>query len=186
MLRLLSPRLAAAALAGLAVGAGGGFALAAAVGHSPAPAKKAAALARLATVATTDSNTEPAPPPDFAQQPIPARMLGSGTPVPVGSSVLRARNGWLVSNGRTLVAVYAGAAGDDPAIGRLVIVRQNLRAGKQTVRIVDAGPTGALTIAGAPLGGRVETSAQTVSLRLRTAGGRLLRLDLARDAVGGP
>jgi hypothetical protein len=185
VLRLLSPPLAAAALAGLAVGAGGGFALAAAVGDSPAPAEKAAALARLATVATTDSNTEPAPVPDVEPQPIPARMLESGTPVPVGSSVLQARNGWLVSDGRTLVAVYAGAAGGDSRIGRLVIVRQNLRAGKQTVRIVDAGLTGALTIAAAPLGRSVETSAQTGSLRLRTAGGRLLRLDLGRDTVGG-
>jgi len=69
------------------------------------------------------------------------------------------------SNGRTLVAVYAGAAGGDPAVGRVVIVRQDLVAAKQTVRIVDAGPTGALTITAAPLGGSVETSAQTGAVR---------------------
>jgi hypothetical protein len=105
-------------------------------------------------------------------------------PVPISPAVLQVRNGWLVSNGRTLVAVYAGAAGEDSSIGRLVIVRQDLVAGRQTVRTVDAGSTGALMIAAAPLGSSVETSAQTGSLRVRTAGGRLLRLDLGTDTVG--
>ena len=100
-------------------------------------------------------------PPEWARQPIPARMLGSDVPVPVAPSLLRVRNGWLVSDGRTLVAVYAGAAGDDPSVGRLVVVRQDLAAGRQTVRTIDAGATGALTIAVAPLGSSVETSAQT-------------------------
>jgi hypothetical protein len=89
-----------------------------------------------------------------------------------------------VSNGKTLVAVYAGAAGDDSSVGRVVIVRQNLVAGTQGVQTVDAGQTGALTIAAAPLGAAVETSAQTGSLRLRTPGGRLLTLDLAMSNLG--
>ena len=123
--------------------AGGGIAAAAIV---PAPQEKAAALQRRVSVATTDSSTEPATPPGSVPQPIPARMLGSDVPVPIPPSVLRVRNGWLVSDGRTLVAVYAGAAGKDPSVGRLVIVRQDLAAGRQTVRTLDAGPTGALTI----------------------------------------
>jgi threonine dehydrogenase-like Zn-dependent dehydrogenase len=90
------------------------------------------------------------------------------------------RNGWLTSDGRTLVAVYAGSAGDDPAVGRLVIVRQNLVSGSQTVRIVGTGTTGALAIAAAPLGRPAETAA----LQIRTAGRRLLRLDLGTDEVG--
>lgn len=184
MFRLLSPRIVAATLVGLAAGAGGGFALADAVGGSvPAPSQKAAALNRLASVATTDSNTAPAPVPDSAPQPIPGRMLGADVPVPIAPSILRALNGWLVSNGETLVAVYAGASGDDPKVGRVVIVRQNLAAGKQTVRVIDAGSTGGLTIAAAPLGKAVETSAQTGNLRLRTAGGRLLTLDLGSGRV---
>jgi hypothetical protein len=149
----------------------------------PAPREKDAALQRLVSVATTDSNTEPATPPESAPQPIPARMLGSDVPVPIPPSVLQVRNGWLVSDGRTLVAVYAGAAGDDSSVGRLVIVRQDLVAGKQTVRTVDAGPTGALTIAAAPLGSAVETSAQTGTIRLRTAGGSSLSLDLGSGMV---
>ena len=178
---MLRPPLAVAAVAALAVGTGGGFALAGA--FRDASPEKAAALARLASVATTDSSTLPAPVPSFEPQRIPARMLGSEVPVPIAPSVLRERNGWLVSDGRTLVAVYAGAAGGDPDMGRIVIVRQDLVAGKQTVRIVDAGPTGALTIAGAPLGASVETSAQTGELSLETAGGRLFALDLSGDKV---
>lgn len=117
-------------------------------------------------------------------QPIPARMLGPDVPVPISPAILRVRNGWLVSDGRTLVAVYAGAAGNDSSVGRLVIVRQDLVAGTQTVRTVDAGPTGALAIAAAPLGTTVETSAQAGSILVKPAVGRALRLDLGTGRVG--
>jgi hypothetical protein len=76
-----------------------------------------------------------------------------------------------VSDGKTLVAVYGGAAGDDASVGRVVVVRQNLVEGRQTVEHVDAGETGALAIVAAQAGG----------LRLRTAGGRLLLLDLGNS-----
>jgi hypothetical protein len=178
---MLSPRLVAAVVAGLALVAGGGFALAAAL-HG-APPEKAAALARLASVATTDSSTLQAPAPSSEPEPIPGRMLGSTVPVPIPPSILSARNGWLASNGKTLVAVYAGAAGGDSSLGRVVIVRQNLVAGKQTIRIVDAGAIGALTITAAPLGAAVETSAQTGEIRLQTPGGGQFLLDLASGKV---
>jgi hypothetical protein len=180
MFRLLSVRVAVAMLVGLAAGAGGAFALADAVGGST---QKAAALYRLASVATTDASTVPAPAPEAAPQPIPGQMLGADAPVPIAPSVLRPRNGWLVSDGKTLVAVYSGAAGDDASVGRVVIVRQNLVAGKQTVQTIGAGPTGMLAIAAAPLGRTVETSAQTGTLRLRTSSGRLLTLDLGTGTV---
>jgi hypothetical protein len=183
MLRLLSVQRVVSVLTGLAVAVGGGLAVAAAVGRS-VPADKAAALSRLVSVATTDSNTQQVAPPEWAPHPIPARMLGPDVPVPVPPSVLDVRNGWLVSDGSTLVAVYAGAAGDDPSAGRLVIVRQDLVAGKQTVRTLDAGPTGALEITGAPLGSSVETSALTGEIRLRTSTGRALLLDLGTETVG--
>jgi hypothetical protein len=166
VLRLLSSLAVLGLGAGLAVAAAGGV---------PVPAEKSAALGRLASVATTDSNTAPAPVPRFAPDAIPARLLGPEVPVPVSPVLLRARNGWLVSDGERLVAVYAGAAGNDPALGRVVIVRQDLVAGKQRVETVDAGRTGALTIAQAPLG---RASAQTGEIRLRTAGGRSLLLEL--------
>ena len=182
MLRLLSVKRAVVVLAGLAIAAGGGLAVAA-VGGS-VPADKAAGLARLASVATTDSNTEQVAPPEWAPQPIPARMISPDAPVPIAPSVLQVRNGWLVSDGSTLVAVYAGAAGDDPSTGRLVILRQDLVAGTQTVRTLDAGPTGALAITAAPLGSSVETSAQTGSISIRTSAGRALRLDLGTGRLG--
>jgi hypothetical protein len=127
---------------------------------------------------------QPGARPESAPRPIPARILGHGVPVPIPPALLRVRNGWLVSDGRTLVAVYAGSAGNDPSVGRLVIVRQDLVAGRQTVRTLDAASTGALAIAAAPVGGSVETSAQTGSIRLRTAKGRVLRLDLGTGTVG--
>jgi hypothetical protein len=178
--RLLSVRVVAATLACVAAGAGGGFALA---GSISSPAEKAAALNRLTSVATTDSNNAPAPAPASVRQPIPGQMLGTAVPVPIAPSIVRVQNGWLVSDGKTLVAVYAGAAGSDPSVGRVVIVRQNLVAGTQTVGTVDVGPTGALEITAAPLGRAVETSAQTGSLRLRTARGLLLTLDLGSQQV---
>jgi hypothetical protein len=162
VLRLLS------ALAVLGVGAG--FAVAVARGVPHLGGGKSVALARLASVGTTDANTAPAPAPHFAAHPIPARLLGPNAPVPVSPALLRARNGWLVSDGRELVAVYAGAAGSDPAVGRVVVVRQDLVAGKQKVETLDAGPTGALTI----------VSAETADIHLRAAGGGLLLLELGK------
>jgi hypothetical protein len=111
-------------------------------------------------------------------------MLGRDVPVPIAPSILRARNGWLVSDGKRLVAVYAGAAGNDSSVGRLVIVRQDLVSGKQSVRVIGAGPTGALTIVAAPLGSGVEASAQAGTIRLRAGGGRSLTLDLGTDKLG--
>lgn len=181
MFRLLNIRVAAATAAGLALGVGAGLALADAAGR-PAPGKRAA-LERVASVATTDSNTEPTRAPALEPHPIPARLLEPDAPVPIPPSVLQPQNGWIVSDGSTLVAVYAGAAGEDPSIGRVVIVRQDLAAGKQTVTAKDAGPTGALTIVDAPLGRSVETSAQMGNLRLRTAGGQVLMLDIGSGEV---
>jgi hypothetical protein len=158
-------------LTALAVfGLGVGLAVAAA-GGVPGHGEKSAALARLASVATTDSNAALAPVPRVAAHAIPARILGPDVPVPVSPELLRASNGWLVSDGKTLVAVYAGTAGDDSTVGRVVVVRQNLVAGRQTVEHVDVGRTGALAIVAAQAGG----------LRLRTAGGRLLLLDLGNS-----
>jgi hypothetical protein len=172
--------------------AGGGLALAAGgtsipgLGRNvPIPSDKAAALHRLASVGTTDATNAPVASPGPAARPIPARILGADVPVPIPPSVLHVRNGWLVSDGRTLVAVYAGAAGSDPSVGRLVIVRQDLATGSQTVRTVDTGTTGALAITAAPLGRTVERSAQRGSLGLRGVGGRVLRLDLSSGRVGG-
>lgn len=148
------------------------------------PPDKAAAIADRTPSASTDATAAPAAMPAFDPDPIPAGMLGPDVPVPISASLLTETNGWLVSNGYNLVAVYAGSAGNDSTQGRVVIVRQDLRAGKQTVQIVDAGPTGPLTIAaGNPRGTAVETSALTGALMLTTSRGATVTLNLSTNTV---
>ena len=122
---------------------------------------------------------ERAPVPTPSAVRIPARVLGPDVPVPISPAILRPANGWLISDGRTLVAVYAGAAGDDPATGRFVIVRQNLAAGTQTQKVVDVPGTGVVSIANAPHGEAVEASAEQGRLAFRGAAGLEGTLDLA-------
>jgi hypothetical protein len=125
--------------------------------------------------------------PAFTPAPIPAGILGSNVPVPIPSSIITETNGWLDSNGYNLVAVYAGSKADDPSQGRVVIVRQDLRAARQTVQTVDAGSTGPLSVAaGAPTGAAVETAALTGTLALTTGGGATVRLDLSNNTVSAP
>ena len=123
--------------------------------------------------------TVPTGPPDH----IPAHMLDVDVPVPISPQVLEPGNGWLVSNGATLVAVYAGADPREPAKGRFVIVRQNLVAGVQTQNVVDVPGAGGLAITDAPRGEAVETSAQRGRLAFQGAAGKSGVLDLVTDRV---
>jgi hypothetical protein len=116
-------------------------------------------------------------------KPIPVHVLPPESPVPVSPALMRVRNAWLVSDGRTLVAVYAGEAGNDPAKGRFVVVRQNLVFGNQWEDVVAAGRTGAVELTQVPLGEAVETSAQRGDLSFVSAGGRTGVLHLATDTV---
>lgn len=110
-------------------------------------------------------------------------MLDADVPVPISPQVLRPGNAWLVSNGATLVAVYAGAGANDPQTGRFVIVRQNLVAGVQTQKVVDVPGAGALAITDAPRGASVESSAQRGRLWFHGAAGKSGVLDLATDGA---
>jgi|SRR5947209_3309669 len=177
----------AGAVSGLA--AAGSFSLSAPRLPSKAevPAGKRAALANRMPAAATDRTSVGGPAavaPAFTPNPIPAEILGSDVPVPIPASIITETNGWLVSDGYNLVAVYAGSAGDDPTKGRVVIVRQDLRAGKQTVHVVDAGATGPLTVAAsAPAGAAIETSALTGRLPLSTSSGASVKLNLGSDTI---
>jgi hypothetical protein len=117
------------------------------------------------------------------EDPIPAHLLSPDTPIPVSPALIRVQNGWLVSDGRTLVAVYAGEAGNDPAKGLVAIVRQNQVFGNQSVDVVPAGHTGAVKLTQVPLGAAVETSAQRGDLSFVSAGGRQGVLHLATNTV---
>ena len=173
---------------GLAMaGAGGGVALAVAGSpgdryveamHASVPGAKVAPVQH-ALPGTAPESTVPAPAPAATIAAIPAALMAGGSaPVPVSPGLVRVENGWLVSDGRTLVAVYAGAAGDDARNGRFVIVRQNLVGGTQSQRVLSLAGTGALTIVRAPLGAGVEHSAQSGSLGFRSANGHTGTLDL--------
>jgi hypothetical protein len=119
----------------------------------------------------------PTGPPDH----IPAHTLDADVPVPISPEVFEPGNAWLVSNGTTLVAVYAGADAHDPSNGRFVIVRQNLASGVQTEDIVEVPGAGALAIGHVPRGDAVETSAQRGRLGFHGSTGMSGMLDLATD-----
>jgi hypothetical protein len=133
---------------------------------------------------TAPESTVPAPVPADTIAPIPAALSSAdSTPVPVSPSLVRVRNAWMVGNGRTLVAVYAGAAGDDARNGRIVVIRQNLLAGTQSLRVLTMPGTGAVAIDSAPRGAGVETSGQSATLHFRGSSGRAGTLDLRLTRV---
>ena len=96
-----------------------------------------------------------------------------GSPPPIHYALINPKNGWLVSDGYTLVAVYAGSPGEDPSLGRFAIVRQNVIFGVQydPPDIVDVGRVGAIKITRAPRGRSRETSAQTGRIAFVSANG---------------
>jgi hypothetical protein len=117
--------------------------------------------------------------------PLPPHFLPKGTPSPIQRAWLTPKNAWLVSDGYTLVAVYAGSPGIDPSIGRFVIVRQNAIFGVQYAPddTVDVGRVGAVRITRAPHGRSRETTAQYGQLAFVSANGTKGVLDLTGDRV---
>jgi len=144
--------------------------------ESPDPARASAQA--LATVGTS------VPAPVFDR--IPGQMLPADTPVPVSPELIEVVNGWLVSDGKTLVAIYAGAAGNDSSKGRFVIIRQDLAAGRQTMDVVDVPGAGAVSITGAPKGIAAETTGQRDRIHFRGAHGSKGDLDLVTDKSNTP
>jgi hypothetical protein len=144
------------------------------------PDEKAAAVQHSLPPGGTESSAR-APIPTGPPDRIAAHMLAEDVPVPISPQVLTPSNAWLVSDGATLVAVYAGAAADDRSNGRFVIVRQNLAAGRQTEDVVDVPGAGALRLVDPPRGEGVETSAQHAQLGFHGSNGKAGVLDLATD-----
>ena len=173
------------------VGCGVGFAVAGSGGeYVPAfgvtvPPEKQAAAGHALPNDSLPETTAPAPlPPAGPFHGIPAAVeQGNARVEALSPALIRVSNSWIVSNGRRLVVVYAGAAGDEATRGRVVIIRQDREAGSQTQDVVDVPGSGALTINGAPLGPRVETSAQTGVLQLRGTAGFAGSLNLVTERV---
>ena len=153
--------------------------------HALAPARSGdpvRASVRAKDSAESDTPTS-APAPPLAFDRIPGRMISTDTPVPVSPELIDVQNGWMVSDGKTLVAVYAGAAGNDPGKGRFVIVRQDLAAGSQTIDVVDVPGAGAVAVTDAPTGAAIETAAQRDRIGFHGLHGWKGDLDLADDSA---
>ncbi len=139
-----------------------------ALGHS-VPAEKAGPIQHaLGAGDPAPESAEVAPAPVGAPDVLPGHVIGPDVPVPVSPQVLQPTNGWLAADGRTLVAVYAGEAGDGSGTGRFVIVRQDRLDGRQEQQIVDVAGS-AVRIAGA--------ADHRGRLAFRTEGGRIGELD---------
>ena len=116
--------------------------------------------------------------------PIRPHILPPGTPPPLHFELVNVENAWLVSDGYSLVAVYAGTAGNDASIGRFAVIRQNLMFGVQfTPDLISIPNAGALKITGGPNGRGHETSAQRGRLTFTSARGTKGVLDLRGDRV---
>jgi len=118
-------------------------------------------------------------------QRIPPHILPRGTPPPLHQELIKVKNGWLVSDGYTLVAVYAGRAGNNASRGRFAVIHQNLIFGVQyePPDLVDIPKAGALKITRGPHGVARETSAQRGRLTFTSAHGVKGVLDLHGDRV---
>lgn len=116
---------------------------------------------------------------------IPPHILPQGAPPPLPWAVINPKNAWIVSDGYTLVAVYAGSPGGDPSTGRFAIVRQNEIFGIQYLPadLVNVRHVGAITVARAPTGRSRETTAQRGRLSFVAANGTKGVLELNRDRV---
>ncbi len=109
-----------------------------------------------------------------------------GQAIPFSPEVMTPTNFWLVSDGKTLVSVYAGSAGDDSTDGRLAIMTQSFTEnGGQDIEFVDVPGAGALTITGAPTSGSDESSDQTADLEFSDSHGGGGTLHLSNDKVTG-
>lgn len=115
---------------------------------------------------------------------IPPHLLPPGTPSPLHAAVITVKNAWLVSDGYTLVAVYAGYSGNDPSMGRFVMIRQNAIFGIQYESdILTLRKAGALKLTRWPTGRSRETSAQHGELGFTSAHGIRGVLRLSTDSV---
>lgn len=116
---------------------------------------------------------------------IPPHILPKRAPPPLHYAVIKVINAWLVSDGYTLVAVYAGSPGAHRSIGRFAIIRQNEIVGAQynPPDIVDVGAVGPLEIVHPPRGASHETSAQHGELAFVAADGTRGILELTGDRV---
>jgi len=147
--------------------------------ESPPACVRATALSTLSDLGTGKK---------YVQRPgdrIRPHILPKKIPPPLHQALIKVRNAWVVSDGYTLVAVYAGTAGNSPTVGRFAIIRQNEIFGVQyqPPDIVDVPRARGLKIVRAPRGASRETTAQRARLAFVSANGVKGFLDLHGDHV---
>jgi hypothetical protein len=114
---------------------------------------------------------------------IPGRYLPKMRQGPFSPQMLQFTRAWQVSNGRTVVAVYAGVNPAQASQGRIIIFRQDVLAGTEGQVLINVAGSGALTITRAPLGVKAERSGETGVLTLRGANGVTYTLRLAANSI---
>lgn len=113
----------------------------------------------------------------------PAQFNPPWIPIP-SPALIHIYNRWVVGDGRSITDVYAGETGDNSGGGIFVIYKTIEPFGYQNWHSVfTPGKTGGVTIVKAPLGKKVETSAQRAKLRFVSKQGVRGTLDLDGDTV---
>ena len=177
-LRIAAALIVGTTAAGVAVAAAPLDVYIPALGRS-VPAEKAAPIQHaLAAADAPPESAVVAPTPAGAVDVLPGHVIEPDVPGPVSPQVLEPTNGWLAADGRRLVAVYAGEAGDGSGAGRFVIVRQNQLDGDQKQQIVDVpGSAPGLIVRATDRGG---------VLVFRSPNGRSGELDLESGRAARP
>jgi hypothetical protein len=114
----------------------------------------------------------------------PAQMLGPGSATTITINELYpVRSGWAAGACFGITWVWAGAGGEQPSTGRLVIARSGRWPHARVHVDVDVPQSGALKITDAPLGPEAATSAQRGELEFTSKRGTTGTLDLSTDTV---
>jgi hypothetical protein len=114
----------------------------------------------------------------------PAQMLGPGsaTTIPMGE-LYPVRGGWAAGACFGITWVWAGASGEHPSTGRLVIARSGRWPHPRIHVDVDVPGSGPLKITDAPLGPDAAISAQRGELEFTSKSGITGTLDLSTDTI---
>ena len=114
----------------------------------------------------------------------PAHFVPKSVPPIPSPALIHVQNRWLVGDGRSVTDVYAGAEGDNRNIGMFVVYKTSEPFGYQNWHSVFVpGTTGAVKVVKAPLGKKVETSAQRAKLGFVSKSGARGTFDLDGDMV---
>jgi hypothetical protein len=140
------------------------------------PAAKEAVLQARRSHVNLPESSAPAPPtPQTPPAPVPPTIRNaSAAGVPFSPDLLRPTNAYFVGDTSSLTEVYAGADGQDPTRGLIVVLQENYAQGTEQIQSYPSPGTGALTIASVTAG----------KLNLASDTGKHAVFDTTRPALG--